>query len=210
LFVAYVSLYREGLAATLRSHPSVRIIATAGTQADAQVAAEELRPDVVVIDMTMAGAFELTSALRTQSPRLRLIAFALHEEVSVILDCAEAGAHGFVTAGASLDDFIAAVERVVAGELLCTPRVVAELFRGLGERSVRGAGRHPVAAHLTGREQQVLTLLSRGLSNKEIGASLNIAEATVKNHVHNLLEKLHVERRGQAAARAMLSESVRG
>jgi DNA-binding NarL/FixJ family response regulator len=207
VLVARVRLYRESLASMIGCHPGVRMAAAAATQAEVEAAVEELRPDVVVIDMATSGALDMTSLLRRLPQPPRVVAFAVDESVSAILDCAEAGAHGFVTATATLDEFVEALERVVAGELLCTPRVVAELFRGLGDRAGRRNGRSTGAAALTHREQQVLGLLTRGLSNKEIGASLNIAEATVKHHVHNLLEKLQVGSRGQAAACATLPTS---
>ena len=182
--------------------------ATAETQAEVEAAVEELRPDVVVIDMATSGALDMTSLLRRLPQPPRVVAFAVDESVSAILDCAEAGAHGFVTATATLDEFVEALERVVAGELLYKPRVVAELFRGLGNRAGRRNGRSTAAAALTHREQRVFGLLAGwACPTREIGASLNIAEATVKHHVHNLLEKRAVGSRGQAAAGATLPAS---
>lgn len=209
VFVARVLLYREGVVSRFQSRSGIKIVGTAATYAEAKALVEERHPDVVVIDMATDGALEMTNALRTLPSPPRVIAFAVEENASTILDCAEAGAHGFVTVGATLDDVIQSIQRVLDGELLCTPRVVGELFRGLAARSERRDGKTADVSSLTGREEQVLGLLARGLSNKEIGASLHIAEATVKNHVHNLLEKLHVGSRGQAAARALLPANQR-
>jgi two-component system nitrate/nitrite response regulator NarL len=95
-----------------------------------------------------------------------------------------------------MDELVDAIERTAQGELLCSPRIAAALLR---RAAGTGTPQAAAARELTPRQQQVLTLLSRGLSNKEISVALNIAEATVKNHVHHLLEKLQVQSRAQAA-----------
>lgn len=172
---------------------------TAATRAEALSQMVELSPDLVIVDVAMTEALDLMRDLRAQTPTTRIVAFAVDEEISAVLDCAEAGAAGFVTANASIDELVSAIERTVAGELLCSPRMAAELLR----RAAANPGRRPTAPAsfgLTSREQEVLTFVRDGLSNKAIGTKLNIAEATVKNHVHHLLEKLQVGSRGQAAA----------
>lgn len=206
IVVADVRLYRDCLESTLKHHNGLSIIATAGNETDARASVQARQPDVIIIDVSMPGAFELTSELHTQMPQVRVVAMAVKDDFSAILACAHAGADGFVTVNASLDDLVDAVERVLAGELLCTPRIAAELFHGIGGRT--GQPHSTLSGtSLTVREQQVLSYVSHGLSNKEIAASLNISEATVKSHVHHLLEKLHVSSRAQAIARAMLPES---
>jgi two-component system nitrate/nitrite response regulator NarL len=116
-----------------------------------------------------------------------------------VIPCAEAGAAGYVALDASVDDLVEAIERAIAGELRCSTRVAAELFHRIGARGDDRQASESAAA-LTVREQQVLEQLRLSLSNNEIAQVLNIAEATVKNHVHHILEKLHVMRRTQAAA----------
>ena len=131
------------------------------------------------------------------SSKSRILAFAVREEITTILDYAEAGADGFVTANSSMAELVEAIERTVAGELLCSPQIAGQLLRRAAHERTRSASAGPA---LTSREQQVFSLLRQGRSNKEIGTTLNIAEATVKNHVHRVLEKLQVATRGQAAA----------
>lgn len=143
----------------------------------------------------MDGALDLMRALRAESPRSRILAFAGREELEAILDYAQAGADGFVTASGSIPELVEAIERTAAGELLCSPRMAAQLLRRAASLAPDGTG-----YNLTGRERQVFSLLKQGRTNKEIAVGLNIAEATVKNHVHHLLEKLHVSTRGQAIA----------
>lgn len=194
-----VRLYREGLAATLRAQEALQVAGTAASRDETMAAVAALSPDLVIVDVAMAGALELMRDLRAQTPATRIVAFAVDEEISAVLDCAEAGAAGFVTANASIEELVSAIERTIAGELLCSPRMAAALLRHATER----AERHPAPAEtsgLTTREHEVLGFLREGLSNKAIASRLHIAEATVKNHVHHLLEKLQVSSRAQAAA----------
>jgi DNA-binding NarL/FixJ family response regulator len=130
------------------------------------------------------------------------VAFAVEEDISVILDCAEAGAAGFVSANASIDDLVTSLERTIAGELLCSPRLAAELLRRAADRHAPSTASLPPEG-LTRREREVYGFVCEGRSNKEIAVALNIAEATVKHHVHHLLEKLQVPTRGQAAAHTL-------
>ena len=112
----------------------------------------------------------------------------------------EAGAAGYLTRDASLRDLFAALSSAVRDEVLCSPRIVASLARRLARLAEQHATR-PTPASLTAREAEVVGLLDAGLSNKEIATRLCIELPTVKNHVHHILEKLHVNRRGEAAAR---------
>jgi DNA-binding NarL/FixJ family response regulator len=200
LIVIDVRLYREGLAATLRDHERLTVVATAADRAAALDAAREAKPDLVIVDVALADALELMRELRGETPTIRLVAFAVEDDVSAILDCAEAGAAGFVTANASIEELVIALERVYEGELACSPRMAAELLRSAVARKEPPPPPAPAPNGLTSRERQVLGCLQQGLSNKEIAASMCIAEATVKNHVHRLLEKLQVSSRWRAAA----------
>jgi DNA-binding NarL/FixJ family response regulator len=208
LIVADVRLYREGLAASLTSRDHVAVLATSASREDAHARVLELAPDVVIVDIATRESFELMADLRREMPNAKTLAFAVEEVTADIIECAEAGASGFVTADASVDELVAAIERVAREELVCSPRVAATLFRRISEHS----DHMPASSHtrvLTGRERQVLDFIRQGHSNKEIAQKLNIAEPTVKNHVHHLLEKLEVTNRGQAAARATLTPTRR-
>jgi two-component system, NarL family, nitrate/nitrite response regulator NarL len=198
LIAVGVRLYREGLAAALASHDRLSVRGTAATPHDAQNAARDLQPDIVIVDVALEGASQLMQALRAECEKIRILAFAVRDDIAAILGHAEAGADGFVTANGSLSELVEAIRRTAAGELLCSPQVAAQLLRRAARRNEPAPGDAGLA--LTGRERQVYSLLKQGLSNKEIAHGLTIAEATVKNHVHHLLEKLHVSSRGQAIA----------
>jgi len=199
-----VRLYREGLAAALKAREHLRVEGTAGTPLEARTAVHHLQPDIVIVDVALEDTLNLMRGFRTDSPQSRILAFAVREEIAAILDYAEAGADGFVTANGSVAELVEAIERTAAGELLCSPRIAAQLLRRAAHRLNRPVEEDAAGPILTNREQQVFTLLRQGRSNKEIGAALNIAEATVKNHVHHVLEKLQVATRGQAAAAGAL------
>jgi two-component system, NarL family, nitrate/nitrite response regulator NarL len=193
-----VRLYREGLASTLEAYTHLRIEGTAATPVDAQAAVCARQPAVIIVDVGLEDVLGLMRTLRALSPNTRIVAFAVREEISAILDYAEAGADGFVTANSSVAELVEAIERTAAGELLCSPRIAAQLLRRAAHRP--SLSPDTSSPGLTHREQQVLSLLKQGHSNKEIASALKIAEATVKNHVHHVLEKLQVTTRGQAAA----------
>ena len=201
LIAAPLRLYRETLAAALSHQPGVDL---AGVVIDAEQALTmhgNALVDVIVVDVSSADGIALVGALATALPTAKVLACAVEESEATILECAAAGAAGYVPADASLDDLAAGVHRLARGELVCSPRITASLFRQAGRTPRGGAGadeRH--ARHLTLREGQVLTLLREGRSNKQIAAALAIAEPTVKNHVHHILDKLAVANRTQAVA----------
>jgi DNA-binding NarL/FixJ family response regulator len=196
-----VRLYREGLASTLRTREHFDIQGVASTSLEARTLVQHFRPDVVIVDVSLEDVLSLMHDLKAGCPSARILAFAVREEIDAILGYAEAGADGFVTANGSIADLVEAIERTAAGELLCSPRIAAQLLRRAAHA---GDPQDVMQSRLTNRERQVYSLLKQGQSNKEIGSALHIAEATVKNHVHQVLEKLQVATRGQAAAKGAL------
>jgi two-component system, NarL family, nitrate/nitrite response regulator NarL len=205
LIVADVRLYREGLAGSLESRPQIQVVATSANRAEALCRFRELQPDVVVLDMATRESLDLIRDLRDEAVPPKILAFAVEEVSSEVLECAEAGASGYVTADATVDDVVAAIYRITRDELLCSPRIAATLFGRVAEHAHGSVFDRSCAKPMTTRERQVLECIRQGYSNKEIAQKFNIAEPTVKNHVHHLLEKLEVTTRAQAAARATLA-----
>jgi DNA-binding NarL/FixJ family response regulator len=203
LIVADVRLYRESLALMLSSRGFVSM-AGAATRLDGLTKARELRPAVAIVDIASRGALDFISALRQEPVRPKILGLAVDEETSDVIECAEAGADGYVTADATIEDLEHAIDRVGHEELLCSPRIAATLFRRLGNGGVRAVDGASEDA-LTNRERQIWNFIGQGLSNKEIAAALNISILTVKNHVHHLLGKLNVSTRSQAASRIVLA-----
>jgi DNA-binding NarL/FixJ family response regulator len=197
LLVIGVRLYREGLETTLNAQEHLHVNGSVPTLLEAQAAIRSRQSDLLIVDVSLPDVCRAIRDIRRQGPRPLILALAVREDVGTILDYAEAGADGFVTANASVAELVEAIERTAAGELLCSPRIAAQLLRRAAHA---GQPIGPSGGVLTVREQQVFSLLRMGLSNKEIADALRIAEATVKNHVHHVLEKLRVRSRAQVAA----------
>lgn len=191
-----VRLYCEGLAQRLSGTP-LNVIDMASTWPEAYDRIRRQRPQVVLMDAS-SHEFLPRVALLREVQDLIVVAFAVNEDEGNVIACAEAGVSAFVERSASIDDLVDAVVRGLRGELQLSPRMAATLFRRVGTLGRPGAV--PRGAHLTAREREILLMLRSGMSNKEIAAGLGLRLPTVKNHVHRLLEKLGVHRRGEAIA----------
>jgi len=198
LVVSDVALYRDGIADALARRAHVDWIGTAGTASEAL----EVTPDdrggfpVVIVDMAMGDAAAVARAL---ARRLRVLAIAVPSREDDVIMCAEVGVAGFLTVEASLDDLVSALTSISRGESLCSPWAAGVLLRRVAALSyVRPRGISP--APLTTRELEIVQLLDGGLSNKQIAQRLCIELPTVKNHVHHILDKLGVKRRGEVGA----------
>lgn len=197
LLVCDVRLYLDLLAAELRTMPGVTVVGCAATAAQALQLARVVHPEVAVLDSGMRGGLELIRNLTSGALRLRVVVVGIEESEQDIVACAAAGASGFVPMHAGIEDLRRAIRLVWRGEAVCSPRSSAILLRQFAQ-SVSAV--HPgVHAPLTAREWQVADLLRRGLANKEIAQHLHIEVATVKNHVHRVLDKLKLTSRSQAA-----------
>jgi two-component system, NarL family, nitrate/nitrite response regulator NarL len=197
--IATTRFYREGLADALGRVAEIRVVGTATAAGEAISRVERLAPDVVLLDTGVVNMLDVLRTLTGTRLKATVIALALPERASDVLACAEAGASGYVTEDASLMDLVATINGVVRGEMRCSAEITGTLFRRIAVL----AAAHPAFVHtpiLTVREREVLALLNEGLSNKQIAHRLFIQLATVKNHVHHILEKLQVERRGEAIA----------
>lgn len=197
--VAETRLYRDGLASLLASQPDVQVIGTAGNIKNGLALIGAQNPDVVLLDIEISDSLDAIRQIRRPGTKTKVITLATNDNAAQIVRCAEAGASGFITHNGSLDELIDAINCACAGELHCTPRVAAALAKRLA-----GLAKNPSPVTdvrcLTAREMEVIRLIEKGLSNKEIAKQMQIGVSTVKNHVHNILEKLNVSRRAQAAA----------
>jgi DNA-binding NarL/FixJ family response regulator len=200
LIVADVRLYREGLHASLSAWPQFSVVGAASDGDEAVHLVMATVPDIVIVDMATKNSLTVVRAIRHHAPHVHIVGFGVEEVEGEILVCAQAGLAGYIPCEATLEELVGRVESVRRGELLCTPKIAASLFRRL-ESSQEGDHPQPDGLSLSSRERQVLKLIDSGLSNKEIAIQLHIEVSTVKQHVHNVLDKLHVTSRMQAAAR---------
>jgi DNA-binding NarL/FixJ family response regulator len=199
--VSRVCLYRDGLSAMFARRRQIDVI---GIVEDVGSAAEVSRaagsePDVVLLDTAGIDVAEAVEALRATLPASRIVALTVPSREQELLAHVEAGVDGFVTVEGSFAELVTAIASAARGEAVCSPSVTAALIRRLASRA-RDRGGHDLPVALTAREREIVELIGRGLSNKQIAYHLCIALPTVKNHVHNILSKLGVRGRGEAAA----------
>jgi two-component system nitrate/nitrite response regulator NarL len=192
-----IRLLREGLVRALSRHSSIEVIGAS----DAAVLNEivETRPDVLLLDISNAATLEWSTSLFRAMPDVKIVALGVAEVEQVVLACARAGVSGFVYAQGSVNDVVAAVHSAVRGELVCSPQTAGMLLNRIS--SLASTSNTASDDALTPREREVMNFVNEGLSNKQIASLLGIGNATVKNHVHSILGKLGVSRRGEAAAR---------
>jgi two-component system, NarL family, nitrate/nitrite response regulator NarL len=198
--VAEVRLYREGLAQVLDRDERVTVIGAAAHVDGALHTLGVTPPDVILLSTALDEATSKIGMLVAAAPDAKVIALAVPAVEDEVVAWAEAGAHGFLTCEGSLEDLVLAIESAVRDEMPCPPRLAAALLRRVGALAAEHSAGN-LERRLTLRERQITELLDEGLSNKEIATRLHIELTTVKNHVHNILEKLQVRSRGEAVAR---------
>jgi DNA-binding NarL/FixJ family response regulator len=192
-------VYGDGLADALGRRGNINVLGHAADIATGIEKVRDLRPDVVLIDVTVEGGIAVARAIRHAAPGAKLIALAVPETDIDVVEYAEAGISGYVTRNDSIEELFVAIQNVAKGDVVCPKRLAATLVRRVGELAgERGApSRDP---KLTPRELELLQLIEQGLSNREIAERLFIALPTVKNHLHTIFAKLDVHRRSEAAA----------
>jgi DNA-binding NarL/FixJ family response regulator len=158
-----------------------------------------LRPDIILMRTDSTESLETLRTVLGRVPTTKVVALGVSEAEDEIIECAEAGIAGYLPRNGSLEDLVVLIQSVARGEAQCSPRIAATLLRRVA--TLAGERRSTAAlGRLTPREHEIVGLIDQSLSNKEIAQRLSIEVRTVKNHVHNILEKLQVHRRNQAAA----------
>ena len=200
LIVGSVRIYCEGLALSIAKHSGLNTVAHIASYLDAIEDTLLERPEIILLDVSPPNALPLVGALLAAAPECKIVAFGIEDSDETVLSFTEAGVVAFAAREGSIADLIALVQSAARNEVVWSPRRNALICRRL---VTLATAQHPTitSLDLTARERQIVDCIDRGMSNKEIGAELGIEVATVKNHVHNMLEKLQVHRRGEAAAR---------
>jgi|SRR2546421_1640985 len=201
LILSDIRLYRDGLAKILSTESRLQVVATAADLATAVQALTSGATDVALVDMALSDSVAAVRHLAAAAPTTKILALGVRDSDQDVIATAEAGVAGYVPRAASVADLVKALECVGRGELLCSPRAAATLLRRVTALAASRQDASPTGAILTPREQEIARLLESGLSNKDIARQLGIELATVKNHMHHLLEKLQVHRRSHAVAR---------
>ncbi|TDD36921.1 response regulator transcription factor [Nonomuraea terrae] len=191
---------RRGVAALLESEDDIEVIGEAGTAESAVARITALRPDVAVLDVRLpdGNGVDVCREVRSRLPQLACLMLTSFADDDALFDAVMAGAAGYVLKQIHGSDLVGAVRTVASGQSLLDPQTTASMLQRLRDQSAR---KDPLAA-LTEQERHILDLIGEGLTNRQIGERLFLAEKTVKNYVSNLLSKLSMQRRTQAAALA--------
>jgi DNA-binding NarL/FixJ family response regulator len=197
-------LFRQGLR-TLLEEELVDVVGEARTGAEALGGIGSLAPDVVVMDLNMPGmsGVEAIRQMAATSPLARVLVLTASHEDADVVDAVMAGACGYLLKDSSIDELLAGIRAAANGESLISPAIAAKVLQ-----LVRAGGAQPedvTLSMLTDREMQVLKLIACGQDNAQIAAELHISPKTVKNHISNILMKLQIENRIQAAVLAVRS-----
>jgi two-component system NarL family response regulator len=200
------ALFRRGLAMVLESEDGIEVVGEASDGDEAVASAEELVPDVVLMDVRMPkrSGIEATRAIAEVLPTARIVMLTVSDEEDDLYDAIKAGAAGYLLKEISIEEVAGAIRQVVDGQSLITPSMASKLLAEFTNLAKKADARQAVISpKLTTRELEVLKLVAQGMSNKEIAAELYISENTVKNHVRNILEKLHLHSRMEAVVYAV-------
>ena len=197
-------LFRQGVVATLQPEDDFEIVGQAGTAAEALDVAAELQPGLILLDVHMPGGEGLTiiPTLRAALPDTRLVMLTVSEDPETVTEALSLGAAGYLVKGVRADTMLEALRGIVEGETYVSPEIAGRILTAMSRPPPTGDDRALGMAALTPRERDVLGLLARGDTNREIADALTLSEKTVKRHVTGILTKLQVRNRTEAAIRA--------
>jgi two-component system nitrate/nitrite response regulator NarL len=197
-------LFRKGLRALLDDQEDMEVVGEAADGLQALDRARAAAPDVVLMDihMPVCNGVEATRKIKLELPETKVVALTVSDEDDDLFEAIKSGAEGYLLKDLRPEELYDLLRGVMKGETPISPAVASKLLSEFRTRPRRDLPETP-GWDLTARELEVLQLVTSGLSNAEIAARLHIVEGTVKNHLHNILEKLHLENRVQAAAYAI-------
>jgi DNA-binding NarL/FixJ family response regulator len=198
-------LFREGVVHALSAEEDIEVVAEASSGAEAVRLAIELLPDLVVMDLGMpkGGGIEATRNIAGSCPAAAILVLTVSEDPDDLLAALKAGARGYLLKGAPAHVLVHALRSVIAGEVYVTPALASSILHEMTRETV------DLFDQLTPRERDILELVAKGHTNREIGEGLYLAEKTVKHYMTNVLHKLHVRSRVEAALLAQEHEHDR-
>ncbi len=193
-------LFRDGTARTLNSCAYMEVVAEGECAEDAIRLAQEQLPDIILLDISMpGGGIEAARAISRTCPVVKIAMLTVSEHEDDVMQSLEAGANAYILKGIGGQELIEIICGVHNGDSYVSPNLAARMLTELKNGSADNGASKDVFSALTAREEQILESVARGLSNKEIGRELNITEKTVKHYVTNVLQKLQVRNRVEAA-----------
>ena len=200
------ALFRRGIQVVLSGEDGIEVVGEAEDGEGAVSVAEDLAPDVVLMDVRMprVGGIEATRRIRESLPSVKILVLTVSDAEDDLYDAIKAGANGYLLMEISVEEVAGAIHAVMRGQSLISPHMASKLLTEFSSLARRADERQVAPGPLlTARELDVLRLVAKGFSNREVGEQLFISENTVKNHVRNILEKLHLRSRMQAVMYAV-------
>lgn len=193
-------LFREGVAATLAAEADIEVVGQGASADEAIALALTLLPDVLLLDIAMPGSgLRAARAVAEACPVTKIVMLTFSEAEDDVLSALKAGAKGYILKGVTAGELKASLRAVCAGEVSMTPSLAAGLLHDLTTKTKRTPPDTNPLNELTPREQQILECVASGMSNKEVGRTLELTEKTVKHYMSNILQKLQVKNRVEAA-----------
>lgn len=200
------ALFRRGIAATLAEQSELEVVGQATDGLEAIAKTKELVPDVILMDLNMpnCSGLEATQAIQLEMPGVKILVLTVSDSESDLFAALKFGARGYLLKKAEPEELVQAIFSVAQGGVMVSPTMAAKLLAEFNE--LAGAQKQTIERAegvLSRREEDVLRLVAQGATNKEIAGSLFISENTVKTHLQNIMDKLHLANRSQAAAYAV-------
>jgi DNA-binding NarL/FixJ family response regulator len=201
------ALFRRGITAVLANHENLEVVGEASDGLEAIEKAEAIVPDIIVMDLNMphCSGLEATQALQAKMPQVNILVLTVSENEADLFAAVKFGAKGYILKNTEPEELIQAILHIARGGVIVSPIMATKLlteFQGLEAEGKREAIQK-TESNLSPREGEVLQLVAQGATNKQIADSLFISENTVKTHLRNIMEKLHLANRSQAAAYAV-------
>jgi two-component system, NarL family, nitrate/nitrite response regulator NarL len=190
-------MFREGAVQIFACINDIEVVAEGATAADALKVAEELRPDVMLLDISLpGGGLEAAAGIARAFPSVRAVMLTASESELDVASALQVGARGYILKGSSGAEVVETVRAIFNGESYVAPSLAARLLIQMGKRAEVAANKP--TSDLTGREEEILSLVSRGMTNKEIANRLHLTERTVKHHMTSIMRKSKVRNRVEA------------
>jgi DNA-binding NarL/FixJ family response regulator len=205
------ALFRRGLQTILEQEPDLELVGEASDGAEAVEKAQEMMPDVVLMDVRMPkrSGIEATTQIKDLLPHAKILMLTISDEEADLYDAIKAGASGYLLKEIPIEEVADAIRSVWAGQSRISPAMASKLLNEFSAMAKSGEDRPQVPTpKLTDREMEVLRLVATGMNNRDIAKQLYISENTVKNHIRNILEKLHLHSRMEAVVYAVREKMI--
>ena len=197
-------LVRNGIVSLLKAN-DIDVVGEAGDGLEALEKARQLRPDVILMDIMMprCNGLEATRLIKAEMPEIKIVILTASDDEEALFEAIKSGAEGYLLKNIKAEEFLAYLSGVVNGEAAIPPLLATKIIEEFARQSTRGAKTSAPESELTKKEIDVLKLVTAGALNKEIAATLGVTDNTVKYHLRNIMEKLHLRNRAQMAAYAV-------